>query len=78
MHPNYKVAYLDFLVYSFGINHDGIENSCSRSGFMMASDGGYNSVDLTWSPCSSQQLLTFFRWVNLSRVINPADLKLLN
>uniref|UniRef100_A0A672YX51 Uncharacterized protein n=1 Tax=Sphaeramia orbicularis TaxID=375764 RepID=A0A672YX51_9TELE len=26
----------------------------------MASDGGYNSVDLTWSPCSRQQLLTFF------------------
>uniref|UniRef100_A0A8C5E220 ADAM metallopeptidase with thrombospondin type 1 motif, 13 n=1 Tax=Gouania willdenowi TaxID=441366 RepID=A0A8C5E220_GOUWI len=27
----------------------------------MASDGGYNSVDLTWSSCSRQQLLTFFR-----------------
>uniref|UniRef100_A0A3Q2ZGK1 Uncharacterized protein n=1 Tax=Kryptolebias marmoratus TaxID=37003 RepID=A0A3Q2ZGK1_KRYMA len=26
----------------------------------MASDGGYNSVDLTWSSCSRQQLLTFF------------------
>uniref|UniRef100_A0A668ACH5 Uncharacterized protein n=1 Tax=Myripristis murdjan TaxID=586833 RepID=A0A668ACH5_9TELE len=26
----------------------------------MASDGGYNSVDLTWSQCSRQQLLTFF------------------
>ncbi|XP_013862616.1 A disintegrin and metalloproteinase with thrombospondin motifs 13 isoform X2 [Austrofundulus limnaeus] len=48
------------LGHSFGINHDGFENSCSRSGFMMASDGGYNSVDLTWSPCSRQQLLTFF------------------
>uniref|UniRef100_A0A3Q3K615 Peptidase M12B domain-containing protein n=1 Tax=Monopterus albus TaxID=43700 RepID=A0A3Q3K615_MONAL len=46
--------------HSFGINHDGVQNTCSRSGFMMASDGGYNSVDLTWSPCSRQQLLTFF------------------
>uniref|UniRef100_A0A8C6UYT3 ADAM metallopeptidase with thrombospondin type 1 motif, 13 n=1 Tax=Neogobius melanostomus TaxID=47308 RepID=A0A8C6UYT3_9GOBI len=46
--------------HSFGLNHDGVENSCSRSGFMMASDGGYNSVDLTWSSCSRQQLLTFF------------------
>ncbi|KAK2837569.1 hypothetical protein Q5P01_014781 [Channa striata] len=46
--------------HSFGINHDGLGNTCSRSGFMMASDGGYNSVDLTWSPCSRQQLLTFF------------------
>uniref|UniRef100_A0A8C3ABH3 Uncharacterized protein n=1 Tax=Cyclopterus lumpus TaxID=8103 RepID=A0A8C3ABH3_CYCLU len=26
----------------------------------MASDGGYNSVDLTWSSCSRQELLTFF------------------
>ncbi|CAJ1068047.1 A disintegrin and metalloproteinase with thrombospondin motifs 13 isoform X3 [Xyrichtys novacula] len=47
--------------HSFGINHDGVGNTCSRSGFMMASDGGYNSVDLTWSPCSRQQLFTFFR-----------------
>ncbi|XP_010779851.1 A disintegrin and metalloproteinase with thrombospondin motifs 13-like [Notothenia coriiceps] len=47
--------------HSFGINHDGVGNTCSRSGFMMASDGGYNSVDLTWSPCSREQLLTFFR-----------------
>ncbi|XP_034068491.1 A disintegrin and metalloproteinase with thrombospondin motifs 13 isoform X2 [Gymnodraco acuticeps] len=46
--------------HSFGINHDGVGNTCSRSGFMMASDGGYNSVDLTWSPCSREQLLTFF------------------
>ncbi|KAF7658579.1 hypothetical protein LDENG_00010810 [Lucifuga dentata] len=46
--------------HSFGINHDGVGNTCSRSGFMMASDGGYNSVDLTWSQCSRQQLLTFF------------------
>uniref|UniRef100_A0A671UKK2 ADAM metallopeptidase with thrombospondin type 1 motif, 13 n=1 Tax=Sparus aurata TaxID=8175 RepID=A0A671UKK2_SPAAU len=46
--------------HSFGINHDGLGNTCSRSGFIMASDGGYNSVDLTWSQCSRQQLLTFF------------------
>uniref|UniRef100_A0A3B5MAN1 Peptidase M12B domain-containing protein n=1 Tax=Xiphophorus couchianus TaxID=32473 RepID=A0A3B5MAN1_9TELE len=46
--------------HSFGIDHDGSANGCSRSGFMMASDGGYNSVDLTWSPCSRHQLLTFF------------------
>ncbi|XP_019949577.2 A disintegrin and metalloproteinase with thrombospondin motifs 13 [Paralichthys olivaceus] len=46
--------------HSLGINHDGVGNTCSRSGFMMASDGGYNSVDLTWSPCSRQQLLSFF------------------
>lgn len=46
---------------SFGINHDGVRNTCSRSGFIMASDGGYNSVDLTWSPCSRQQLLAYFR-----------------
>ncbi|KAM6945168.1 A disintegrin and metalloproteinase with thrombospondin motifs 13 isoform 2-T2 [Lycodopsis pacificus] len=52
----------DLLLYitRFGINHDGVGNTCGRSGFMMASDGGYNSVDLTWSPCSRQQLLTFF------------------
>uniref|UniRef100_A0A8C2A2U8 ADAM metallopeptidase with thrombospondin type 1 motif, 13 n=1 Tax=Cyprinus carpio TaxID=7962 RepID=A0A8C2A2U8_CYPCA len=46
--------------HSFGINHDGIDNTCSSSGFMMASDGGYNSVDLTWSQCSRAQLQNFF------------------
>ncbi|KAJ7994162.1 hypothetical protein DPEC_G00263050 [Dallia pectoralis] len=46
--------------HSFGINHDGTGNTCSSSSFMMASDGGYNSVDLTWSLCSRQQLQTFF------------------
>uniref|UniRef100_A0A8C3AAR4 Peptidase M12B domain-containing protein n=1 Tax=Cyclopterus lumpus TaxID=8103 RepID=A0A8C3AAR4_CYCLU len=49
--------------HSFGLYHDGVGNTCSRSGFIMASDGGYNSVDLTWSSCSRQELLTFFRWV---------------
>uniref|UniRef100_A0A8C1AI06 ADAM metallopeptidase with thrombospondin type 1 motif, 13 n=1 Tax=Cyprinus carpio carpio TaxID=630221 RepID=A0A8C1AI06_CYPCA len=46
--------------HSFGINHDGIDNTCSSSGFMMTSDGGYNSVDLTWSQCSRAQLHNFF------------------
>ncbi|XP_065103608.1 A disintegrin and metalloproteinase with thrombospondin motifs 13 isoform X2 [Paramisgurnus dabryanus] len=46
--------------HSFGINHDGLDNTCSSSGFMMASDGGYNSVDLTWSQCSRAQLHNFF------------------
>lgn len=46
--------------HSFGINHDGLDNTCSSSGFMMASDGGYNSVDLTWSQCSRAQLHSFF------------------
>ncbi|XP_056102673.1 A disintegrin and metalloproteinase with thrombospondin motifs 13 isoform X2 [Rhinichthys klamathensis goyatoka] len=46
--------------HSFGINHDGIDNTCSSSGFMMASDGGYNSVDLTWSQCSRAQFHNFF------------------
>ncbi|KAJ8285717.1 hypothetical protein GJAV_G00030120 [Gymnothorax javanicus] len=46
--------------HSFGINHDGTGNTCSSSGYMMASDGGYNSVDLTWSQCSRIQLQHFF------------------
>ncbi|KAG7480504.1 hypothetical protein MATL_G00056850 [Megalops atlanticus] len=46
--------------HSFGINHDGTGNTCTSSGFMMASDGGYNSVDLTWSQCSRDQLQNFF------------------
>lgn len=47
---------------SFGINHDGADNTCSSSGFIMASDGGYNSVDLTWSQCSRNQFLNFYRY----------------
>ncbi|MCI4381201.1 hypothetical protein PGIGA_G00248690 [Pangasianodon gigas] len=46
--------------HSFGINHDGVGNTCSSGGFIMASDGGYNSVDLTWSQCSRNQLLNFY------------------
>ncbi|MBN3299462.1 ATS13 metalloproteinase, partial [Amia calva] len=45
--------------HSFGINHDSTNNTCSSSGFIMASDGGYNSVDLTWSQCSRDQFLSF-------------------
>ncbi|XP_068594579.1 A disintegrin and metalloproteinase with thrombospondin motifs 13 [Brachionichthys hirsutus] len=46
--------------HSFGIDHDGAGNACSEGRFMMAADGGYSGVDLTWSPCSRQQLLAFF------------------
>ncbi|XP_076845174.1 A disintegrin and metalloproteinase with thrombospondin motifs 13 isoform X2 [Brachyhypopomus gauderio] len=46
--------------HSLGVNHDGAGNTCSSGGFIMASDGGYNSVDLTWSQCSKAQLLNFF------------------
>uniref|UniRef100_A0AAR2ITH4 Peptidase M12B domain-containing protein n=1 Tax=Pygocentrus nattereri TaxID=42514 RepID=A0AAR2ITH4_PYGNA len=46
--------------HSFGINHDSIGNTCNSGGFIMASDGGYNSVDLTWSQCSRSQLLNFY------------------
>lgn len=46
--------------HSFGINHDGAGNTCSTGGFIMGTDGGYNSVDLTWSQCSRDQLLNFY------------------
>ncbi|XP_075434943.1 A disintegrin and metalloproteinase with thrombospondin motifs 13 isoform X2 [Ascaphus truei] len=45
--------------HSFGINHDGTDNSCSGSGNIMASEGSHNSVHLTWSECSREQFLTF-------------------
>ncbi|OCT67000.1 A disintegrin and metalloproteinase with thrombospondin motifs 13-like [Xenopus laevis] len=45
--------------HSFGINHDGTGNSCSRSGNIMASEGYHNSVHLTWSECSREQFLRF-------------------
>ena len=64
-----------FLRPSFGVNHDGVGNTCSRNGFMMASDGGYNSIDLTWSSCSRQQLLAFFRCPSPpTRLLAPAQL----
>uniref|UniRef100_W5M2D1 ADAM metallopeptidase with thrombospondin type 1 motif 13 n=1 Tax=Lepisosteus oculatus TaxID=7918 RepID=W5M2D1_LEPOC len=49
--------------HSLGISHDGPGTSCSGSGFIMAADGGYNSVDLAWSPCSREQFLSFARCV---------------
>ncbi|XP_077570591.1 A disintegrin and metalloproteinase with thrombospondin motifs 13 [Stigmatopora nigra] len=57
--------------HSFGINHDGVGNLCSGSGSMMASDGGYNSIDLTWSSCSRDQLLAFFKEGNADCVKDP-------
>ncbi|XP_018419210.1 PREDICTED: A disintegrin and metalloproteinase with thrombospondin motifs 13 [Nanorana parkeri] len=45
--------------HSFGINHDGTENSCRGSGNVMAAEGNHNSVHLTWSECSREQLLYF-------------------
>ncbi|XP_032904626.1 A disintegrin and metalloproteinase with thrombospondin motifs 13 isoform X1 [Amblyraja radiata] len=47
--------------HSFGINHDGDRNDCAGNLHIMAAAGGYNSVDLTWSKCSRDQLAKFFR-----------------
>ncbi|KAG7275674.1 hypothetical protein CRUP_028835, partial [Coryphaenoides rupestris] len=42
----------DLLLYitRFGVDHDGVGNACGPSGFMMSTDGGYNSVDLALVP----------------------------
>ncbi|XP_077324277.1 A disintegrin and metalloproteinase with thrombospondin motifs 13 isoform X2 [Lithobates pipiens] len=45
--------------HSFGINHDGTENSCRGSGYVMAGEGNQNNIQLTWSECSREQLLYF-------------------
>lgn len=45
--------------HSFGVNHDGVGNTCSGSGNIMASEGSHNSVDLTWSQCSREQFHSF-------------------
>uniref|UniRef100_A0ABM5F5M7 A disintegrin and metalloproteinase with thrombospondin motifs 13 isoform X2 n=1 Tax=Pogona vitticeps TaxID=103695 RepID=A0ABM5F5M7_9SAUR len=45
--------------HSFGIQHDGEGNPCPSSGHIMGSAGGHNSVDVTWSSCSREQLLAF-------------------
>ncbi|KAM9324233.1 A disintegrin and metalloproteinase with thrombospondin motifs 13 [Gastrophryne carolinensis] len=45
--------------HSFGINHDGTGNRCSRSGYIMAVEGSHNNVHLTWSECSREQFLHF-------------------
>eukprot|EP00062_Callorhinchus_milii_P017248 gi/632969388/ref/XP_007901060.1/ PREDICTED: A disintegrin and metalloproteinase with thrombospondin motifs 13 isoform X2 [Callorhinchus milii] len=45
--------------HSFGIRHDGEGNECTGNGHIMAAEGGYNSVDLTWSECSRERFVTF-------------------
>ncbi|XP_066466718.1 A disintegrin and metalloproteinase with thrombospondin motifs 13 [Tiliqua scincoides] len=45
--------------HSFGIQHDGEGNRCLGSGHVMGSEGGHNSIDLTWSQCSRKQLSVF-------------------
>uniref|UniRef100_A0A4W3GFA7 ADAM metallopeptidase with thrombospondin type 1 motif 13 n=1 Tax=Callorhinchus milii TaxID=7868 RepID=A0A4W3GFA7_CALMI len=47
--------------HSFGIRHDGEGNECTGNGHIMAAEGGYNSVDLTWSECSREQQATCLR-----------------
>ncbi|XP_069787458.1 A disintegrin and metalloproteinase with thrombospondin motifs 13 isoform X2 [Narcine bancroftii] len=47
--------------HSFGINHDGHKNDCVGNLHIMAAEGGYNSVDLTWSDCSRDQFVKFLR-----------------
>ncbi|XP_062496956.1 A disintegrin and metalloproteinase with thrombospondin motifs 13 isoform X2 [Pezoporus occidentalis] len=43
--------------HSLGIPHDGEGNRCSSSGYIMGSAGNHNSIDLTWSQCSREELL---------------------
>ncbi|XP_067826099.1 A disintegrin and metalloproteinase with thrombospondin motifs 13 [Heptranchias perlo] len=45
--------------HSFRINHDGHRNDCVGNAHIMAAEGGYNSVDLTWSKCSREQFVKF-------------------
>ncbi|XP_067868142.1 A disintegrin and metalloproteinase with thrombospondin motifs 13 isoform X2 [Heterodontus francisci] len=45
--------------HSFGISHDGNGNDCIDNTHLMAAEGGYNSVDLTWSKCSREQFVKF-------------------
>ncbi|XP_078082281.1 A disintegrin and metalloproteinase with thrombospondin motifs 13 [Mustelus asterias] len=45
--------------HSFGISHDGTRNDCVDNTHIMAAEGGYNSVDLTWSKCSREQFVKF-------------------
>ncbi|XP_029470578.1 LOW QUALITY PROTEIN: A disintegrin and metalloproteinase with thrombospondin motifs 13 [Rhinatrema bivittatum] len=61
--------------HSFGINHDGEGNRCSSSGNIMASEGSHNSVDLTWSECSREQLWHFVSSRNASCVNDLPDLE---
>ncbi|XP_053329641.1 A disintegrin and metalloproteinase with thrombospondin motifs 13 isoform X2 [Spea bombifrons] len=45
--------------HSFGISHDGTDNSCTGDGTIMAPEENHNSVHLTWSECSREQFLKF-------------------
>ncbi|XP_059494306.1 A disintegrin and metalloproteinase with thrombospondin motifs 13 isoform X2 [Stegostoma tigrinum] len=45
--------------HSFGISHDGTGNNCVDKTHIMAAEGGYNSIDLTWSECSREQFVKF-------------------
>ncbi|ETE58790.1 hypothetical protein L345_15487, partial [Ophiophagus hannah] len=47
------------IAHSFGIDHDGEGNRCVADRHVMGSEGGHNSVDLTWSVCSREQLQEF-------------------
>ncbi|XP_030063567.1 A disintegrin and metalloproteinase with thrombospondin motifs 13 isoform X1 [Microcaecilia unicolor] len=61
--------------HSFGINHDGEGNRCSSSRSIMASEGSYNSVDLTWSECSREQFWHFISSEHASCVNDLPDLE---
>ncbi|GCC19100.1 hypothetical protein chiPu_0018212 [Chiloscyllium punctatum] len=45
--------------HSFGISHDGTGNNCINKTHIMSAEGGYNSIDLTWSKCSREQFVKF-------------------
>ncbi|XP_015685289.1 A disintegrin and metalloproteinase with thrombospondin motifs 13-like, partial [Protobothrops mucrosquamatus] len=47
------------IAHSFGIDHDGEGNRCVGDRHIMGSEGGHNSLDLTWSVCSREQLQAF-------------------
>ncbi|KAM3825798.1 A disintegrin and metalloproteinase with thrombospondin motifs 13 [Vipera latastei] len=47
------------IAHSFGIDHDGEGNRCAGDRHIMGSEGGHNSLDLTWSVCSREQLQAF-------------------
>uniref|UniRef100_A0A7M4EJ42 ADAM metallopeptidase with thrombospondin type 1 motif 13 n=1 Tax=Crocodylus porosus TaxID=8502 RepID=A0A7M4EJ42_CROPO len=60
--------------HSFGISHDGEENSCSKSGFIMGTEGSHNSIDLAWSECSREQFLAFISTGQASCINDLPDL----
>uniref|UniRef100_A0A670KEL6 ADAM metallopeptidase with thrombospondin type 1 motif 13 n=1 Tax=Podarcis muralis TaxID=64176 RepID=A0A670KEL6_PODMU len=61
--------------HSFGIQHDGEGNRCAGDGHIMGSEGGHNSVDLTWSACSREQFLAFVSTGQASCTNDLPDLK---